>query len=181
MRPKILITYFSMKGQTIWKNMQVVDLKVGNTAVAADFIQKTVGGNMFEIETTKYYNPDHMKMIFEAKEEMRSNEKVEPKKYCTNLESYDIIFVGYPLWWGTYPPIVNTFLDHYNLSGKVIIPFCTSEGSCKLKTDKEMRARYNTATVLDGASWRGSDVRNMQTEIGAWAQEQIEKAVTSTY
>ncbi len=173
---KILTVYFSMKGQTIWKGMQVVDLKEGNTAVAAKFIQRAVGGDIFEIETTKKYNPDHMKMIYEARDEMRSGEKVQPKKWLDNLEDYDIIFVGYPLWWGTYPPIINTFFDHYNLKDKILIPFNTSEGSGKLKTDKELRDRYKDAMVFVGAAWRGSDIRNMESEIERWAKEKLAEA-----
>lgn len=170
---KILTIYFSMKGQTIWKGMKIVDLKEGNTAVAAKFIQKAVGGDVFEIETTKKYNPDHFKMIYEARDEMQSGEKAQPKAWLENLEDYDIIFVGYPLWWGTYPPIINTFLDHYNLKGKTLIPFNTSEGSGKLNTDKELRARYKDAKVLAAAAWRGSDVRNMENEIERWAKVQL--------
>ncbi len=173
---KTLTIYFSMKGQTIWKGMKVVDLKEGNTAVAAKFIQKAVGGDIFEIETTKKYNPDHMKMIYEARDEMRSGEKAQPKAWLDNLEDYNIIYVGYPLWWGTYPPIINTFLDHYNLKGKTLIPFNTSEGSGKLNTDKELRDRYKEARVLVGSAWRGSDVRNTESEIGRWAKEKLAEA-----
>lgn len=175
---KILTVFFSMKGQTIWSGWAIKDLKEGNTAVAAKYIQKAVGGDLFEIETTKSYNKDHMKMIYEAKEEMRSGEKAQPKHWLDNLESYDIIYVGYPLWWGTYPPIVNTFLDHYNLKGKVLIPFNTSEGSGKLRTDKQLRSRYATARVLDGAGWTGSQVRSMESEIASWAESKLREAET---
>lgn len=173
---KILTIYFSLKGQTIWRGMRVVDLKEGNTAVAAKFIQKAVGGDIFEIETTKKYNPDHMKMIYEAKEEMESGEKAQPKQWLGNLEDYDVVYVGYPLWWGTYPPIINTFLDRYDLKDKVLIPFNTSEGSGKLNTDKELRARYADARVLTGSAWRGSAVRDMEDEISRWAKERLSEA-----
>ncbi len=173
---KILTIYFSMKGQTIWSGWAIKDLKEGNTAVAAKYIQKAVGGDIFEIETTKKYNPDHMKMIYEAKEEMQNGEKVQPKKWLDNLENYDIIYVGYPLWWGTYPPIINTFLDHYALKGKTLIPFNTSEGSGKLKTDKELRDRYKEARVLEGIGWRGSQVRQIESEIAKWAKEKLVEA-----
>lgn len=173
---KILTIYFSMKGQTIWKGMRVVDLQEGNTAVGAKFIQKAVGGDIFEIETTKTYSPDHMKMIYEARDEMRSGEKAQPKHWLENLEDYDIIYVGYPLWWGTYPPIINTFLDHYDLKGKTLIPFNTSEGSGKLSTDQELRNRYGQARVLNGAAWAGSAVRDMEGEIGRWAKARLAEA-----
>lgn len=173
---KILTVYFSMKGQTIWSDWSIKDLKEGNTAVAAKYIQKAVGGDIFEIETTKKYNPDHMKMIYEAKEEMQSGEKALPKQWLDNLEDYDIIYVGYPLWWGTYPPIINTFLDHYNLKGKTLIPFNTSEGSGKLRTDKQLAYRYKDAKVLEGAGWTGSKVRGMESEIAKWAKEKLQEA-----
>ena len=65
---KILTVFYSLKGETIAPDMSIVNLEKGHTAAAAEFVQKAVGGDIFEIETVKTYNPDHMKMIYEAKE-----------------------------------------------------------------------------------------------------------------
>ena len=96
MEKKILTVFFSMKGETYMAGGRIENLEKGNTNVCAEYIQKAVGGTLFEIETTKVYSKDHFKMIEEAKEEMQSGEKAQPKHWLSNLEDYDVIFVGYP-------------------------------------------------------------------------------------
>lgn len=92
---EIITIFYSLKGQTIAPGMKIVDLKKGHTAAAAEFIQKTVGGDLFEIETIKTYIEDHMKMIYEAKEELEQGIRPELKNY-PNLDKYDTVFLGFP-------------------------------------------------------------------------------------
>ena len=75
---KILTVFYSLKGETIAPGMKIVNLEKGHTAVAAEFIQRAVGGDLFEIETVKTYVEDHMKMIYEAKEELEKGIRPEP-------------------------------------------------------------------------------------------------------
>ena len=173
MEKKILTVFFSMKGETYMAGGRIEDLTKGNTNVCAEFIQKAVGGDLFEIETTKQYSKDHFKMIEEAKVEMQSGEKAQPKHWLDNLEDYDVIFVGYPIWWGTYPPIINTFLEHYDLTGKTIIPFSTSEGSGLLNTVAELREVCKGATVTEALAIRGSQARSSEKKVSEWAKEMI--------
>ena len=173
MEKKILTVFFSMKGETYMAGGRIENLTMGNTNVCAEFIQKAVGGDLFEIETTKVYSKDHFKMIEEAKDEMQSGEKAQPKHWLSNLEDYDVIFVGYPIWWGTYPPIINTFLEHYNLSGKTIIPFSTSEGSGLLNTVAELREVCKGATVTEALAIRGSQARSSEKKVSDWAKKMI--------
>ena len=174
MEKKILTVFFSMKGETYMAGGRIENLEKGNTNVCAEFIQKAVGGDLFEIETTKTYSKDHFKMIEEAKVEMQSGEKAQPRKWLDNLESYDVIFIGYPIWWGTYPPIINTFLEHYNLTGKTIIPFSTSEGSGLLNTVEELREICKGATVTEALAIRGSQARQSEKKVSEWAKKMIE-------
>lgn len=97
----ILTVFFSMKGETITANTTVENLSKGHTAVAAEFINEAVGGDMFEIETIKTYIADHMKMIYEAKDELQQGIRPELKRYPDSLDAYDTIFLGYPNWWGS--------------------------------------------------------------------------------
>jgi len=173
MEKKILTVFFSMKGETYMAGGRIENLTKGNTNVCAEFIQKAVGGDLFEIETTKQYSKDHFKMIEEAKVEMQSGEKAQPKQWLDNLEDYDVIFVGYPIWWGTYPPIINTFLEHYDLTGKTIIPFSTSEGSGLLNTVAELREVCKGATVTEALAIRGSQARLSEKKVSEWAKEMI--------
>ena len=175
MDKKILTVFFSMKGETYMAGGRIENLSKGNTNVCAEFIQNAVGGDLFEIETTKQYSQDHFKMIEEAKKEMHSGQKAQPKRWLDDLETYDVVFVGYPIWWGTYPPIINTFLEHYNLEGKTIIPFSTSEGSGILNTVDELRSVCKGATVTEALPIRGSKARSSENEVANWAKKMISK------
>ena len=170
---KILILFFSMTGET-YMGGRIVNVDKGNTHWVAEHIQKAVGGDLFEIETTKTYSKDHFEMIEEAKLEMQSGEKAAPRHWKDNLESYDIIFVGYPIWWGTYPPIINTFLEHYDLTGKTVIPFCTSEGSGLLRTVSELREVCPGATVTEALHIKGSQAKDSEKKAGEWARKMID-------
>lgn len=170
---KILTVYFSLKGQTIAPGMKIINLKKGNTAVAAEYIQKAVCGEIFEIETVKTYIEDHFEMIEEAKKEFNNKTRVEVKNYLDNLEDYDVIFLGYPNWWNTIPMVVVTFLEHYNLAGKRIIPFCTNEGSGLGNSVTDLKKICKGAVVEEGISIRGSQAINSEKMIAEWAKKMI--------
>ena len=91
---KIAIVYYSLKGETIAPDMKVVQLEKGHTA-AAEFIQQAVGGDLIELETVKTYAADHMKMIYEAKEELEKGIRPALKSY-PDLSGYDVVFLGFP-------------------------------------------------------------------------------------
>ena len=116
---KTLIAYFSMKGQTIAPGMKIVDLEKGHTAVVAETIQSAIGGDLFEMVTIKNYNPDHMKMIYEAQDELKQGIRPELKAYPESLDQYDTVFLCYPNWWNTLPIPVVTFLPTYDFSESV--------------------------------------------------------------
>lgn len=125
---KIAIVYYSLAGETIAPGMKIVNLEKGHTAVAAEFIQKAVGGDLYPLETVKTYVADHMKMIYEAKEEKERGIRPELKSY-PDLTGYDTVFLGFPNWWNTMPMPVIGFLERTNWQGKKIIPFVTSGGA----------------------------------------------------
>lgn len=170
-----LILYFSLKGQTITSGMKIVNLEKGNTAVAAEYIQQAVGGDLFEIETVKTYLEDHLKMIQEAKEELEAGTRVEIKNYPKNFDSYHTIFLGYPNWWNTLPMPVVTCLEHLDWTGKHIIPFCTNEGSGVGDSVNAIRDICHGADIEEGVSFRGSEVRKSEKEISNWARKMLKK------
>lgn len=99
---KNLIIYYSRKGQNYW-NGSIKTINKGNTEIVAKFIQKAVGGDLFEIETIKEYSPDYYECIGDAKQELNSAARPELKKYLDSINEYDNVFVCGPCWWGTYP------------------------------------------------------------------------------
>lgn len=171
----ILIAYFSLKGETIAPGMKIVNLEKGNTAVAAEFIQKVTGGALFEIETVKAYIKDHMKMIYEAKEELEAGTRVEVKGYPDNFDEYDTVFLGFPNWWNTMPMAVVTFLEHFDWSGKRIIPFCTSEGSGLGNSVADIEEICIGADIDSGGAFIGSQVGNSEEKITEWAKTKVRR------
>jgi len=97
----------------------------GNTREIANQIHERVGGDIFEIQPEEPYPSNYDAVVKQAKQELESGYKPKLKAKIENIESYDVIFVGSPIWWGTIPAPVVTFLSEYDLSGKTIVPFCT--------------------------------------------------------
>ena len=77
-----------------------------------------------------------------------------------NMEQYDVIFLGYPIWWGQAPKIISTFLESYDLSGKTIVPFCTSGSSGIGSSATNLHSLAGSATWLDGQRFSGSASRS---------------------
>lgn len=170
---KILTVFFSMKGETIAPGMKLVHLEKGHTAQAAEFIQQAVGGELFEIETVKTYQADHMKMIYEAKDELDQGIRPELKQLPEAFSQYDVVFLGYPNWWNTLPMPVVSFLEQLDWTGKRIIPFNTSEGSGLGESVERIREICSGAKVESGYALKGSQVDGKQKEIAAWAKGQL--------
>ena len=162
-----LIVYYSRKGQNYW-NGSIVDLAKGNTERVAEFVQKAVGGDLFEIETVREYSKDYMVCIEEAKAELREGARPELKKYPEYIEQYNTIFVGYPNWWGTMPMCVFTFLEKFDLTGKTIRPFCTHEGSGMGHSEADIRRVCPGAKVEKGLAIHGADVAKSRGAVENW-------------
>ena len=101
---------------------------------------------------------------YTVSEESSSTQQDENGDTVKNMEDYDVIFLGYPIWWSDMPMAVYTFLESYDFSGKTIIPFCTHEGSGLSSTDSSIAEICTGADVLDGLEIRGSVAQNSQDE-----------------
>lgn len=171
---KIVAVFYSLKGETIAPGMKIVNLEKGHTAAAAEFVQKAVGGDIFEIETVKTYLEDHMKMIYEAKEELENGVRPELKDYPV-LGEYDTIFLGFPNWWNTMPMPVVGFLEHYNWTSKRIISFVTSGGGGFGRSIEDLKKICTRADVSEnGGEFQGHLVENSEEEISSWAKKALD-------
>ena len=167
-----LIVYYSRKGQNYW-NGSIKDLKKGNTEICAEFIQKAVGGDLFEVDTVKPYAADYYECIDEAQRELRANARPSIKGYINDISKYENIFVCYPNWWGTMPMCMFTFLEHYDLTGKKIVPLCTNEGSGMGSSERDLKKICNGATVVNGLSIHGAESLQSETKVAAWAKKNV--------
>lgn len=170
----ILIVYYSRKGENYWSG-GIKKLTKGNTEIVAEMIKEAVGGELFEIDTVKPYSDDYNTCTKEAQQELRANARPELKKYIDSLEGFDTVFVGYPNWWGTMPMAMFTFLEHYDLSGKTIIPFCTNEGSGMGSSEEDLKKICIGAAVENGMAIRGSEAAKSGDRVSAWAKNMINR------
>lgn len=150
---KILIAYFS------WG---------GNTRAVAAQIQKTADGDLFEIRTVQKYPTNYRECVDAAKKELRENVRPALATKVNGMDSYDIIFVGYPNWWGTIPMPVFTFLESHDFKGKTIAPFCTHGGGGLGRGVGDIKKNCPDATLLQGLAVSGTLARKAQNDVDAW-------------
>ncbi len=155
----ILVAYFSRADE----NYNVGTIKVGNTQILAEYIADEVGADSFHIETVNAYPTDYDDCCDVAKQELADKARPEIQGSVENMEQYDIVFLGYPIWWGDMPMAVYTFMDSYQLSDKVLIPFCTHEGSGLSGTDQSL-ASYTGAQVLTAIDMHGSTAQELSDD-----------------
>ena len=164
---KALIVYFSHAGE----NYAVGNITVGNTKVVADYISAYSGADQFEVVAEKSYDMPYNELIKVAQQEQRNGEKPAFKGSVDNLDQYDTIFIGTPIWWGTFPQVMFTFFDKYDLNGKTIILFTTHEGSGLGSTVNDLKKLYPNAKLLKALSVKGTESRSSKDRVEKWLKE----------
>ena len=140
----------------------------GNTKSAASKIAELAGADIYELNAKEPYTSDDINYSNDncrANVEMNdSNARPALGGEKIDLSSYDNIIIGYPIWWGTMPRIINTLFDSYDFTGKVILPFCTSGGSSVNRSVSDIRSYVQGANVRDGLRANGAS----DSEIKDW-------------
>jgi flavodoxin len=167
---KSLIAYFSRTGKN-YVSGKIVSIPIGNTEVVAKKIQKLTGSDMFQIKTVNPYPDDYTDATHVAQEEKRKNTRPELTKKIEDMDSYKVIYLGYPNWWGTMPMAVFTFLESYDFSGKTIVPYCTNEGSGMGSSVRDIKKLYPNAKVLSGLAIQGGSVDKADKDILGWLKK----------
>lgn len=161
---KTLVVFFSHAGE----NYSVGNIEVGNTKIVADYISEMTGADQFEIVADKDYDMPYMQLIEVAKQEANNNELPPMVGKLENVDQYDTVFIGGPVWWGTYPQVMFTFFRDYDLNGKTIIPFTTHEGSGLASCVEDVKEAYPNADVKPGFAIYGHDVRSGRAKVEKW-------------
>lgn len=127
----------------------------GTTEAVAEKIAKATSGALFEITPQVAYTSADLdwtdKKSRSSVEMADKNSRPAIKSCVANIADYDIIYIGYPIWWYVAPTIINTFIEAHDLSGKVIVPFATSGGSRIEPTVTALRKTYPSLDIRDGA------------------------------
>lgn len=166
---KILVAYFSRTGE----EYGIGTISKGNTAIVAEIIAQKVGGNLFEIKpVTPYPNS------YEDCKRIASREKATKAQPAfvgdvENFSQYTMIFIGYPIWYGAYPQIVETFLKRYDFGGKKIFPFCTHEGSGLGGSVNYIKKICPKAVISDGLAIYGSQAGQSAAQVERWLKSKI--------
>lgn len=156
-KQKTLVAFFSRADE----NYAVGYIKKGNTHIVAEMIAAETEADMFHIETVNPYPANYNECIEVAKREKQSKARPEIKG-DVRVEDYDVIFLGYPNWWGEMPMAVYTFIEKHNWQNKIVIPFCTHEGSGLSDTERRIQSACEGATVMKGIAIRGYTAQNEQ-------------------
>ena len=154
---KKLVAYFSASGVT---------------AKLAETLSEAIGADLYAIEPDVPYTKADLNWM-----NQNSRSSVEMKEPASrpaiagkrdNMDEYDTIFVGFPIWWYVAPTIINTFLESYDFAGKTIIPFATSGGSGMGKTNEKLQPSCPGAKLMEGKVWK----KNVKAdELAAWAED----------
>ena len=168
---KILVLYFSRADE----NYGVGVIEKGNTQIIAEMIAEETGGDLFHIERDTPYPAAYDACTDEAKTEQNNNARPALKEDI-DISSYDVIFFGYPNWWGDMPMHVYTFLENHDFTGKIVLPFCTHAGSGLSGTVNTLKNKCSGATVTSGLAIPGTTAQNKQDEakksVQDWLGEQ---------
>jgi flavodoxin len=148
---KILVAYFSRTGD----NYAVGNISKGNTHIVADMIAEATGADTFEIRTVKPYPENYRECTEVAKKELADNVRPELATKVENMKDYDVIFLGYPIWWSDMPMAIHSFMDGYDFMGKTVIPFCTSAGDVLTGKESSIPNYAKGIKVLQGLGIEG--------------------------
>lgn len=151
-KPKVLVAYFSHSGE----NYGVGEIKEGNTQKVAKEIARQTGGTLFRIQAVEKYPAEYDACTQRAKNEQAAKARPTLTERVENMAQYDVIYIGYPIWWGDMPMPVYTFLESYDFSDKTVHPFSTHEGSGLGRTETSLKETLpKTTTIGPGMAIKG--------------------------
>lgn len=164
---KSIVIYFSRADENYMRD-GIRKIDKGNTEIVAEKISKLTGASLFKVETVNPYPYNYYDCCDVAKRELNNNERPEIKNHLTNLDDYDTIYIGGPVWWGHYPCALFTALEGLNYEGKTIKPFCTHEGSGLGSIMEDVKQLTSNGNISKGLEIRGCDALNSDEKIEKW-------------
>lgn len=152
---KVLIVYYS------WS---------GNTRGVAQEIQKQTNADIFEIELVTPYSTDYNTVLMQAQEAQHHQDRPAIKGTIDNIDQYDTIILGYPNWWASIPMPIATFLEQYDLSGKIILPFCSHGGGRFGQSLTAIAKLAPNSNIGEGLSVHYSGGDTLSRDVASWLE-----------
>lgn len=154
------------------KNLVIYFSIFGSTKQFAEMVHDKIGGDIKELKPIRPYEKEYKPLLAFSKQEVDEGVLTPFEELNIDISEYDNIFVGYPMWWYTYPPILKNFFRKYDMTGKTIIPFNTHEGSGNGGTYQMIRNDVPEAKVLEGLAIRGGSMNESQRDnIYKWLEK----------
>ncbi|MDR1296315.1 MAG: flavodoxin [Deltaproteobacteria bacterium] len=150
------------------KALVVYFTQTGNTETVAGMISERTGAPLFRLLTVKPYPDTYDECVKVARIEQNENARPELANRVDNLADYDVVYLGFPNWWGTIPMALFTFLEQNDFSGKTIVPFCTHNGSAMGRSERDIASLAPGARVLRGLPVRGSRSSGAADAVEKW-------------
>ena len=164
---KKLVVYFSRTGENS-VNGELEYISKGFTEIIAEKIAKLEGAEVFKLLPVEPYPANYEECVARSRREDQENLKVPFQNPKENLDDYDVIYLGFPCWWRTYPRIVATFLSTYSFIGKIIYPFATNEEGALGLAELELKGAAKGAIIKNGFACKGSEVNNIDDKLAKW-------------
>ena len=165
-----LVIYFSRNGENYFGG-ELKNIEKGNTEVIAEYIQEFDGADLFKVEPAVEYPDDYMKCIDVAKKEQQEDARPEIKETLDSIDEYDVIYIGFPNWWGTLPMPMWTQLEALDFTGKVVKPFVTHEGSGFGSSQKDLERLCKGGEIKRGLSIPGANVYDAGQTVKSWIDD----------
>ncbi|MDR1099380.1 MAG: NAD(P)H-dependent oxidoreductase [Treponema sp.] len=157
---RILVAYFSQTGNTRGIARQVHQ-KLGGDRISTNV-------DIFEIECLSPYPENHDALFEQARTEQQQQVRPTLKTHVANMAQYDIVFLGFPIWWSSLPMAVISFLEEYDFSGKTILPFCSSGSGSSGQSRSVIVELASHSTVAETFAVRTSGGPSLSNDISAW-------------
>ncbi len=164
---KTLVVYFSRVGENS-VNGEVSIIEKGFTETLAENIASRTGADLFKLEPEIPYPTSYEECVKRSRIEDQYNEKVPYLHPLSSLDEYDVIYLGFPCWWRTYPRIVASFIRDHSWVGKVVYPFATNEEGALGMAELELKGALKGAIIKKGFACKGSEVNNVNDKLDAW-------------
>ena len=142
--------------------------RTGNTRVIAGQIRRTLRADLFEIESGDPYPEDYEETVAQAVRERDSGYRPRLKASLPDIGSYEVVFLGFPVWGETAPPVIRSFLSQHDLSGKTLVPFITHGGYGQGRSMKVVREHALRASVLNPFVMEADQERRTLTQVSRW-------------
>ena len=165
-----LVVFFSHTGENIVDGERQI-IEKGFTKIVAEKIHKITGGALVELKAKEEYPFGYEECNRRARQEYEENLLPAIANLPASIDAYDTIYLGFPLWYRSYPRVIATFIKHYSFVGKVVKPFCTNEEGTFGIMGLELKATLKGAIVKEGLAIHGKDVNNSDELIEKWVKE----------